>query len=213
VYQKGVDKSMKHLELTARSNEFDSVIANTICTSNTGKEQDIEKSIQNLIAQLLNGREQGNAVYLVGNGGSAGIASHALTDFLNVCKLRAFTLHDSSLMTCMANDFGYEVAFARILDTVLRPNDILIAISSSGKSANICNAAKMATDKGGIVVTLSGFQAENPLRKLGDFNFWLNSCDYGMVEIGHQFILHNVADRIGQDAKRMQAAQQQVTIA
>ncbi len=48
---------------------------------------------------------------------------------------------------------------------------------------------------GGDVITLSGFKSTNPLRKLGEFNFWLDSSDYGMVEIGHQFILHNIADR------------------
>lgn len=191
------------LGLIARGDEFNAVISKSICTDSNGKEQALEQSINQMIQQLTANRDQGNAVYLVGNGGSAGVASHSLTDFLNVCRLRAFTLHDSSLITCMANDFGYENAFARIINTVMRPSDILIAISSSGKSANICNAANTAAEKGGIVITLSGFNAENPLRKLGDLNFWLDSCDYGMVEIGHQFILHNVADRIGHETKKI----------
>ena len=195
---------MKNIGLSVRSNEFNSIISNTVCTNNAGKEQDVEKSIRDLIAQFLNCRHQGNTIYLIGNGGSAGIASHALTDFLNVCKLRAFTLHDSSLITCMANDFGYENAFSRILNTVMKPNDILIAISSSGKSENICNAAKVATEKYGIVITFTGFHQDNPLKKLGNINFWLNSIDYGMVEIGHQFILHNIADRIGYETKKLQ---------
>ena len=53
------------------------------------------------------------------------------------------------------------------------------------------------TKSGGAVITLSGFAADNPLRALGDFNVWLDSIDYGFVEIGHQFVLHNVADRFG----------------
>jgi D-sedoheptulose 7-phosphate isomerase len=197
----------KNLTLISRSNELNSVMTHTHCTDANGQPQDIEKTIFKFIEQLILNREQGGAVYLIGNGGSAGVASHSLTDFLNVCRLRAFTLHDSSLITCMANDFGYENAFARILNTILRTGDILIAISSSGKSANICHAAKAAKELGGIVITLSGFDKNNPLRQLGDLNFWLDSCDYGMIEIGHQFILHNVSDRIAYEAveKKLQA--------
>jgi D-sedoheptulose 7-phosphate isomerase len=197
--------SIPNLGLVARSGEFQSVVANSVYTDSSGNVFDIELAIHKIIQQLTYNREQENAVYLIGNGGSAGIASHALTDFLNVCRLRAFTLHDSSLITCMANDFGYENAYARILSTVIRPGDTLIAISSSGKSANICNAAKMATEMGGVVVTLSGFHPENPLRQLGDINVWLDSSDYGMVEIGHSFVLHNIADRIGAEIKKMRS--------
>ena len=192
----------KNLGIVARGNEFNSVIANGVCTDTHEIICSIEQSVIELIERFMHAREEGHAVYLIGNGGSAGVASHVLTDFLNVCRLRAFTLHDSSLITCLANDFGYENAFARVINTVMRPKDILIAISSSGKSLNICNAAKMAKDKGGLVVTLSGFHQDNPLRKLGDFNFWLDSCDYGLVEIGHLFILHNIADRIGKEFKQ-----------
>ena len=74
--------------------------------------------------------------------------------------------------------------------------DALIAISSSGQSANIRNAAAEMRKLGGKVLTLSGFKGDNPLRALGHINFWVASTDYGMVEIGHQFMLHNLADRI-----------------
>ena len=77
-----------------------------------------------------------------------------------------------------------------------RPNDMLIGISSSGNSQNIRNAAAKIRELGGSAITLSGFAFDNPLRKLGDLNVWLDSRDYGMVEIGHQFVLHNIADRL-----------------
>ena len=152
-------------------------------------------------SQVLSGvRRNNNAVYVIGNGGSAGVSSHVITDFVNVIKLRAYTLHDPSLITCMANDYGYENAFARLLQQMARPGDVLVAISSSGRSPNIRNAAEQMTSSGGTVVTLSGFAADNPLRALGDINIWLDSTDYGFVEIGHQFVLHNVADRFGAGA-------------
>src|SRR3990167_2427727 len=202
--------SNKDLALAARSHEFSEIIHNSVCTDASGKVQELEKSIKQFIKQLIYNHERGNSVYLIGNGGSAGIVSYTVTDFVNVCRLRAFSLHDSSLMTCMANDFGYENAFARVLNTILRPKDILIAISSSGKSANICNAAQTVTQKNGIVVTFSGFHENNPLRKLGHINFWLNSNDYGLVEIGHQFILHNVADRFNYEYQRIQGVKTMV---
>lgn len=147
-----------------------------------------------MLAQV---RKSQNSVYVIGNGGSAGVASHAVIDFVNVAKLRAFTLHESALLTCMANDYGYENAFAKILAQMAKPGDVLIAISSSGNSKNIRNAAVQMTGNGGAVITLSGFVGSNPLRALGDINIWLDSCDYGFVEIGHQFILHNMSDRFG----------------
>ena len=97
----------------------------------------------------------------------------------------------------MANDYGYENAFARLVKQMAKPGDALVAISSSGRSLNIRNAAVEATASGCTVITLSGFAADNPLRALGDINVWLGSSDYGFVEIGHQFVLHNVADRFG----------------
>ena len=90
--------------------------------------------------------------------------------------------------------------FSNIVKLTLKPQDILIAISSSGHSKNIINAVESAKQLGSIVITLSGFDSKNNLRKKGDINFWCNSRDYGMVEITHQFILHNLSDKfIGSD--------------
>jgi D-sedoheptulose 7-phosphate isomerase len=182
--------------LGARAAEFGRIVAATEITDQSGRRQDPEEAMVALVGLLKDLRARGGRLYLVGNGGSAGVASHAVTDFLNVGKIRATTLHDPSLLTCMSNDYGYEVAFARIIATMAAREDALIAISSSGQSANIRNAATEMRKLGGKVVTLSGFKGDNPLRTLGDFNIWLDSTDYGMVEIGHQFVLHNLADRI-----------------
>lgn len=184
------------MTMGARAAEFQRIVAATEATDLAGRRSDTETSMVAIVGQLKELRTAGGRLYVVGNGGSAGVASHAITDFVNVAKLRATTLHEPSLLTCMSNDFGYEVAFARILATLASPGDVLIAISSSGQSANIRNAAAEMRKLGGKTVTLSGFKRDNPLRMLGDLNFWLDSTDYGMVEIGHQFVLHNIADRI-----------------
>jgi D-sedoheptulose 7-phosphate isomerase len=191
-----VAKQAQAMDLAARGAEFQLVVAGAEATGRDGDRRDTEKTFAGLVGDLKELRSKGSRLYLVGNGGSAGVAAHAVTDFLNVGKLRASTLHDPSLLTCMANDFGYENAFARILATVGAPGDTLIAISSSGNSANIRNAVTEMRKLGGATITLSGFKRDNPLRALGDVNLWLDSGDYGMVEIGHQFLLHNLADRL-----------------
>ena len=94
----------------------------------------------------------------------------------------------------MSNDFGYDAAFARLVTHYARKGDLLIAISSSGKSANILAAVEAARHVGTGVVTLSGFGQDNPLRTVGDVNFWSPSADYGEVEISHLFLLHYLAD-------------------
>lgn len=133
-------------------------------------------------------------VYVVGNGGSAGIASHFSTDLMRTLKIPSQTLFDSNLMTCLANDFGYENVFSYALDKLLRPNDLLITISSSGKSSNILRSAHVAIQRDTPLITLSGFQKNNPLKELGCLNFWINQCDYGLVEMAHFFLLHTVID-------------------
>ncbi len=188
------------LSLAVRAVQFQNLIAACEFTDASGKPLTLEDGIARAMQLLRSARERTNSIYVVGNGGSAGVASHATTDFVNMAKLRAQTVHDSSLLTCMANDYGYENAFARILSRLARQEDVLVAISSSGKSLNIRNAAMAVRHNGGVVLTLSGFDRDNPLRSQGDLNIWLDSRDYGLVEIGHQFILHNLADRFGREA-------------
>jgi D-sedoheptulose 7-phosphate isomerase len=192
-----VNSKYGDLSLGARLAQFVRVVGNCNIRAADGAEHGLDDGIKAIVGMLASVRDRRGSVYVVGNGGSAGIAGHAVTDFVNVAKLRAFTLHDSSLLTCMANDFGYENAFARLLGQMASPGDALIAISSSGRSLNILNAAIRVKESGGTVITLSGFTSDNPLRALGDVNVWLDSNDYGMVEIGHQFVLHNIADRFG----------------
>lgn len=190
------------LTLPARAAELARVLEATSVTDAAGNGIELETALVGTVNLLGELRSNRAGLFLAGNGGSAAVAGHSAVDFLNVGKLRATTLHESSMMTCMANDYGYENAFARMITMMAQPGDLLIAISSSGKSANILNAASQMRELGGKVLTLSGFAADNPLRSRGDINFWLDSVDYGMVEIGHQFVLHNVSDRLLKEKTR-----------
>jgi len=194
---------MQHLE------EFRNVLSKTKISIKNNQVHSFELGLDLIVEKLMQIREEKRNLYVVGNGGSAGIAAHAVTDFANVCKIKASTLHESSLLTCMANDYGYENALARMLDLVINPGDVLIAISSSGKSANIVNATARAKSKGAYSITLTGFASSNPVREAGDLSIWVDSNDYGLIEVGHQFILHHISDRIGAELKeRVHASEQ-----
>jgi D-sedoheptulose 7-phosphate isomerase len=190
-----------NLSIAARAKELERVVETAVFTDATGKKIDTEEGVQRAVELLRNVRDRRHRMFIVGNGGSAAIAAHSTTDFVNVAKISTHTLHDSSLLTCMANDYGYENAYALLLKQMAGVGDAVVAISSSGKSQNIRNAAIAGKERGAGIITLSGFSSDNPLRKLGDINIWLDSQDYGMVEIGHFFVLHNVADRFGAEAK------------
>lgn len=201
-----------NMQLSHRADIFAQVISNALCTTASQKLVDLEQAMGEVMAYLGQLRTGQNTLYIVGNGGSAAVASHALVDFVNVAKINAQVLHESSLVTCMANDFGYENAYSRVLSQFIKPTDMLIAISSSGNSMNICNAAKLARERGVNVITYTGFNTDNALRRLGDYNFWLDSNDYGYVEVGHQFMLHNLSDRFGVEAKNEVQAKNKTAI-
>ena len=192
---------LKEMTLTLRTHKFAEVIDRCEITGMNGNRFELEAGLNEIMRVLEQARNNRANVYVIGNGGSAAIAAHMVNDLVNVAHIRAATLHDSSLLTCMANDYGYENAYANVLARMALPGDVLIAISSSGKSMNIRNAAAQVWGKGGTVITLSGFAADNPLRGLGDLNIWLDSGDYGMVEVGHQFVLHNISDRFACEGK------------
>ena len=186
----------KSLTLRSRMEEFSEVVYAGRFTDTIGNELSIEAGVERFLDKLKQTKESDSRIFVIGNGGSAGVASHVVTDFVNKGGLCASTLHDPALLTCMANDYGYENAFAQILSTLAHKGDVLIAISSSGQSVNIHNAIQLMQKVGGTTISLSGFQNNNPLRSLGSLNFWLDSNDYGFIEMGHFFLLHHIVDRV-----------------
>lgn len=154
----------------------------------------LDKAISSIHDLLYTSKKNSKSIFVIGNGGSAGLASHHAVDLVNVVRASAMAFVEPGLLTCMGNDYGYENTFSRPLETIAHEQDILIAISSSGKSKNILNACYKAKEKGLRVITLSGFHAKNPLRQLGDINIWTGCEDYGLVETAHFFILHTIVD-------------------
>ena len=111
------------------------------------------------------------SVFWIGNGGSAALVSHLSQDLINNCGVRSLTFNDPSLITCMSNDYGYEQVFKRPLLALAREQDVLMAVSSSGMSPNIVDAARAALDIGMSLVTFSAFSADNPLAQAAIHTF------------------------------------------
>jgi D-sedoheptulose 7-phosphate isomerase len=141
-------------------------------------------------------QQEGGKLIFAGNGASAAIASHCALDFTNQARVRAVSFNDPSLITAFANDYGYEYWVAKAIGFYAEPQDIVVLISSSGKSPNMINAARYAKEKGMKIITFTGFSIDNPLKQLGDLNFWVDSKAYNIVECTHMIWLTAVIDLI-----------------
>ena len=149
----------------------------------------------NRFIEILKKYKKKNHVHIFGNGGSASIASHFSMDLTNNSNIKCFNYNDASLITCYSNDFGYENWISRVINKYVKKGDLLILISSSGKSKNMLNAIKIAKLKKIYkVVTFTGFEKNNPLKIRGDLNFWVDSRKYNFIENIHQFWLLMIVD-------------------
>ncbi len=155
-----------------------------------------EADLGQLVDQITAVPARGGKVILVGNGGSAAMAAHVAVDLTKAAGIRGVTFNEADLLTCFANDYGYENWVTEALKAYADPKDLVILISSSGKSPNIVNGAKTAKAMGLPLVTLSGFDAANPLRQLGDINLWADSTAYNIVEMTHHVWLLAAVDKV-----------------
>ena len=164
------------------------------CHDGDRAELSLDDAIGRFVALAQGVHESGNKVMFIGNGGSAGTASHMAIDYSKNGNIRSQAFNDSSALTCLGNDLGYENVFAKQIELHARSGDLLVAISSSGNSENILNGVERAREAGCKVITLSGFGEDNKLRGLGDTNFYVPSQEYGFVEITHLALCHAVVD-------------------
>ena len=152
---------------------------------------DIQKAT-NLILKL----KKKNKVIIAGNGASSSISSHISIDLTKAANIRAINFNEANLLTCFSNDFGYENWIKKSLEYYAFKEDLMILISSSGKSKNIINAAKFVKKNGMKLITLSGLNSKNPLKKMGDINFFVDSKNYNVVENTHLTIMLSIVENI-----------------
>lgn len=170
--------------------ELSKLPLNTQCTADANISIPILLGINELMKMIATSPK----IIVIGNGGSASIASHCASHYPRNGGLRIMALNDIAAMTATANDFGYENSYAMQIEAHADERDLLIAISSSGNSENILNAVKKAKELKCKVITFSGKSHSNKLRKTGDLNFWVPSENYGHVELTHMALLHAAFD-------------------
>ena len=126
----------------------------------------VERSLLlNVASYIKDAANNSGKIIIIGNGGSASIASHLAVDLTKAANIRAINFNEASLLTCFSNDYGYERWAEKAIEFYADRSDLVILISSSGQSKNIINCAIKAKEMGLPIITLSGFMKKNPLKK------------------------------------------------
>jgi D-sedoheptulose 7-phosphate isomerase len=159
-------------------------------------EPSIYKSLLAFRDVALSVRAKNAKMMFAGNGASASIAEHGAVDFTKQGKVSSVTFSSTNLITCFANDFGYDNWVAKAIEHYGRDGDAVILISVSGRSPSVVNAGEYAKSRGMPVVTFTGARPDNPLRALADVDFWFDSKAYNVVECVHMIWLTTVIDMV-----------------
>lgn len=170
------------------------LLLNMQVTDADGLPLSLDQQATSVVGMILAAKAADKKVMLIGNGGSAAIVSHMHNDLCMSVGVRAVVFHELPLLTALTNDHGYECVFARPLELWADPGDVLFAFSSGGRSANILSAVRAALARDCRVITLSGFEPDNPLRRMGLLNFYVPSQSYGYVETAHSALAHFLTD-------------------
>lgn len=161
-----------------------------------GREIGAEEGFQQWQKLTRQVRRKRGTIFLIGNGASASMASHLAADLAKNARVHTEVFFDLSLITAISNDMGYAHVFSEPLSRRARAGDMLVAISSSGRSPNILAAVRVARQGRLNVVTLSAMKAGNPLRRRGTLNIYVPAATYGFAESCHAVILHHWMDLV-----------------
>ncbi len=172
------------------------VIGSVRATDRAGQIMNFYEAIEAVGRLVTAQATSGHKVMFIGNGASAAISSHMAADFSKNGNMRAMAFNDAPLLTAVSNDLGFQHVFERAMSMFADEGDVLFAISSSGRSENVLRGVQAARTKSCTIITLSGFESNNPLCSLGDMNFYVPSQHYGPVEVLHHSICHSILDVI-----------------
>lgn len=194
-------------DISAYLKNLNHYLMSTQITGSSAGSFHLEEGLERGIDAIRAASSRGGRIIFVGNGGSAAIASHQAIDYSKNGGMPAIAFNDASLLTCLSNDYGYNHVFEKPIEWFAQPSDVVVAISSSGKSENIIRAARAARAKGCYVITMSGFAHDNPLRREGELNFYVPALpgQYGFVEIAHLTLSHCMLEVIIDQKEKMKA--------
>jgi D-sedoheptulose 7-phosphate isomerase len=159
--------------------------------------------IETIAMQVRDTVLRGNTLFACGNGGSATDAQHLVEELVaryrsNRRALPAVALSaDSAVLTCIGNDFGFEQVFARQLEALARPGDLLVCFTTSGNSPNIIAALRMARERGAATIGLLGKDG-GAARELADTALVVRSQDTARIQEAHALIMHYICETVEQ---------------
>ncbi|MGH2611477.1 MAG: D-sedoheptulose-7-phosphate isomerase [Rhabdochlamydiaceae bacterium] len=163
------------------------------------KSKTYAKEIDNAAEIIIKCLRNGNKIILFGNGGSAADAQHMAAEFIGRYlherqSLPAISLTtDSSILTAVGNDYGFDEVFARQCKSLVKKGDVIIAISTSGNSKNVIKGIEEAKKNGGIIVGLGGGNG-GQLKKMSDVSILIPSKETPRIQEGHRTVIHILCD-------------------
>ena len=158
-----------------------------------------EKEFSSSAAIFSAALKNGNTIFWCGNGGSAAESSHLAVELIGRFKnnrrpLPSVSLNsDTSAITCIANDFGYDEIFARQLEGLAKPGDVLVVLSTSGKSENILRALRKAEELGVTSIALLG-KGGGPAANLANHRIIVESSETARIQEIHLLIGHTFCE-------------------
>jgi len=154
------------------------------------------ESVANVMVKAL---KDGKRILWCGNGGSAADAQHLAAElsgrfYYDRPPLNSEAMHcNTSYMTAVANDYGYDLIYARMIDGACKPGDVLVGISTSGNSKNICNAFRKAKELGVITVAMTG-ETGGEMKAMADYLLNVPSSDTPRIQEAHIMIGHIICE-------------------
>ena len=193
---------MSKAELTARAQLLQVRVreAMAVCESLL-EDLELPDTIDSVVEAIVSALRNGGKVLLCGNGGSAADAQHLAAELVGrFCMerepLAAIALSDNvAAITAVSNDYAYRDVFARMVNALASPGDVLIALSTSGKSANVLEALRAARDREMITVAFLG-AAGSPMEALSEYVLRVNAPSTARIQEGHMLVGHTILELV-----------------
>ena len=157
------------------------------------------KSIEAVAEVMVKALREGKRILWCGNGGSAADAQHLAAElsgrfYYDRPPLNSEAMHcNTSYLTAVANDYGYDLIYSRMIDGACKPGDVLVGISTSGNSKNICNAFRKAKELGVITIAMTGASG-GEMKELADFLLNVPSSDTPRIQESHIMLGHIICE-------------------
>ncbi len=188
-------KDMHHQKISSIINESIKVKQAVLA------DQYLIAQIDTVVKVITTAFQNGNSVYFAGNGGSAADAQHLAAEFSGRFykdrkALPSEALHcNTSYLTAVANDYSYEIIYARLIEGITRPGDVLVGISTSGNSGNIVKAFEMAKTKQVVTIGFTG-EKGGKMKEISDYLINVPSNDTPRIQESHILVGHIICELV-----------------